>query len=86
MQGARKSSGFFIFIVLFGAICGSFIGDIIGTNVKSLIFFKSVYSIGMPKPLILDLRVIIITFGLNFNINLMTIIGVILAIILYRKL
>jgi len=85
LKGSNKSSAFFIFIVLLGSICGSLIGDLIGSNIKVLSFLKSVYFIGMNKPLVLDLKVISLSFAINFNINLMSIIGIIVAIILYRK-
>jgi hypothetical protein len=84
----RNTSGrtvFFVFIVFLGAIAGSLIGDLIGSNIKSLNFLRSVYTIGTSQPIYLNLKVIGITFGINFNLNIMTIIGVIVAIILIRK-
>jgi hypothetical protein len=86
LRGSEKSIGFLIFIILLGAICGSLLGDMLGTNIKALQFLKVIYSIGTNKPLALDLKVLSLSFGINFNINLMSIIGIILAIILHRKL
>lgn len=86
MRGSEKSTGFLIFIILLGAICGSLLGDMLGSNVKALDFLKNVYSIGTSKPLTLDLKVLSLSFGINFNVNLMSILGIILAIILYKKL
>lgn len=85
MRGAEKSIGFLWFIIFLGAVCGSLAGDILGNNLSSLSFLKNSYAIGMSTPVVLNLKVMDITLGLNFNINIMTIIGIILAIILYRR-
>ncbi|MCM8710362.1 DUF4321 domain-containing protein [Clostridium sp. SYSU_GA19001] len=85
MKGLDKSKGFFIFTVFLGAIGGSLLGDMLGTNIKFLHALKSVYSIGTSKPITLDLKVLSLSFGLNYNVNLMSIFGIVLAIILYRK-
>jgi hypothetical protein len=71
--------------MLIGAISGSFIGGLLGDNINALRFLKSTYTIGMASPMVIDLKVLAITFGMNFNINIMSIIGIVLAIILYRK-
>jgi hypothetical protein len=86
LRGSEKSIGFLIFVILLGAICGSLIGDLLGANINVLKFLRNIYTIGTSKPLTLDLKVLSLSFGINFNINLMSILGIILAIILYRKL
>ncbi|AEB75551.1 DUF4321 domain-containing protein [Clostridium botulinum] len=84
MRGNNKS-GFFVFIILLGGICGSFIGEILGNNIGPLSFLKATYPIGTASPFVLNLKVVEITFGVNFYVNVMAIIGVIIAILLYRK-
>lgn len=74
-----------ILMMLAGAIGGTIAGDIVGTNVKTLDFFSKAYTLGTTSPLVFNMKIFTLTFGLNFNINLMTIIGLILAIILFRK-
>ena len=85
MKSAERKNPYFIFFILIGAISGSFIGGLLGDNVSALKFLKSTYTIGMNTPMLIDFKVLAVTFGINFNINIMSIIGVILAIILYRK-
>ncbi|WPC42880.1 DUF4321 domain-containing protein [Clostridium sp. JS66] len=85
MRGAEKGIGFLWFIIFLGAVCGSLIGDILGNNLSFLSFLKNSYAIGTSTPISLNLKVMIVTLGLNFNINVMTIIGIIMAIILYKR-
>lgn len=80
-----KGKGMLVFVIVISAIAGNFIGDIIGSSVKTLNFFKISYSIGTSNPLVLNLKVIKVTLGINFNVNIMAIIGVIIAMVLYRK-
>lgn len=85
VRGAEKSISFLWFVIFLGAVCGSLIGDILGDSLSILSFLKNSYSVGMSTPIVLNLKVMVLTLGLNFNINIMTIIGVIMAIILYRR-
>ena len=85
MKSTEKRNSYFVFFILTGAISGSLIGDLLGNNVGALKFLKSTYTIGTSNPMLIDFKVFAVTFGINFNINIMSIIGIILAIILYRK-
>jgi hypothetical protein len=82
---AEKSISFLWFIIFLGAVCGSLIGDVLGNSLHILSFLRTSYTIGTATPVILDLKVMSLTLGLNFNINFVTIIGIIMAIILYRR-
>jgi hypothetical protein len=84
MRGGERRE-FLWFFILLGAISGSLIGDFVGDNIKGLAFLKTSYPIGTSSPFVLNLKVMVITIGLNLNMNIMTIIGIILAIILYRR-
>jgi len=85
LKSTEKRNPYFIFFILIGAITGSFIGELLGDNISALEFLKNTYTIGMTSPMLIDLKVLAVTFGINFKINIMSIIGIILAIILYRK-
>ena len=85
MKSSEKKNSYFIFFMLLGAISGSLIGELLGQNINALGFLKNTYTIGMGTPMLIDLKVLSVTFGLNFNVNIMSIIGIVLAIILYRK-
>ena len=77
---------FFVFIILLGALLGTLLGEILGSKFKVLDFLKLSYTLGTPKNIDVDLKVLSFSFGVNFYVNFMTIIGIILAIIIiYRK-
>ncbi|AYD39878.1 DUF4321 domain-containing protein [Clostridium fermenticellae] len=85
MKGAEKSSGFLWFIIFLGAVFGSFVGDIIGNSFNMLSFLGKSYTIGSSTPFVLNLRFMILTLSASVNVSIMTILGTIIAIILYRK-
>ncbi|ARC85583.1 hypothetical protein U732_1189 [Clostridium argentinense CDC 2741] len=85
MKNSERKTREYIFVILLAAISGSFIGEVLSKSVSFLDILGRSYSIGLSDPFLLDLKVIGITFGIYFNINLMSIICVILAIILFRK-
>lgn len=84
MKSTGKTSYFFIFIVLLGALTGSLLGETL-SQIPALSFLGKVYNIGMSQPVILNLKVMVLTFGINLSMNVMSIVGIIVAIILYRK-
>ncbi|AAK79211.1 hypothetical protein BJV85_002758 [Clostridium acetobutylicum] len=75
-----------LFLSLIGCVGGSLVGDILGEHFTKIDFLKKAYSIGTVKPLVIDLKVLNFTLGLNFNVNLMSILGIIVAIIIYSKI
>lgn len=85
MKNSEKKTREYVFVILLAAISGSFIGEVLARNIGIFSFLGNSYAIGLSKPILLDLKVIGITFGIYFNVNLMSIICVILAIILFRK-
>ena len=85
MKGSVKKRGLLWIFIFLGAVLGSILGNIIGSSLSFLNFFRDSYAVGMSKPLVLNLKVIVLTFGVNFKINIMSIVGIIMAIILYRR-
>lgn len=85
MGKTYKSTKEYIFITLLGAISGSFIGQFLGNTFTNLEFLGKTYAIGFQNPLVVDLKVLQVTFGLNFSLNIMALVGIILAIVIYKK-
>ena len=76
------------FILIIFILCGLVIGGLIGEltkNVSWLNFLSYGQSFGLTNPVTLDLGVMQLTLGLMFKINIAGILGIILAIFIYRK-
>ena len=77
-----------IWILLLFILCGIVIGGLLGdlaSKVDFLWWLSYGESFGLSQPIELDLSVIKLTFGLMFKINISSIMGMILAIFIYRK-
>lgn len=77
-----------IWILLIFILSGLVVGGLLGELAKSvdwLWWLGYGQSFGLEEPLILDLSVIKVTFALMFKINIASIIGMALAIAIYRK-
>lgn len=72
-------------MILSGIVLGGFIGQL-ASNVSYLSWLNFGKTFGLAQPVVLDLGVLVLTFALTINITIASIIGVIIAIILYRKL
>lgn len=69
-------------LLLVGAVFGSLIGAALGDVIPILNYGKT---IGVD-PFVVDLNVIILTFGLKLSLNLSGILGIVIAFFIYRKL
>jgi len=85
MGKSYKTAKEYVFITLLGAISGSFIGEFLGNTFKALDFLGKNYFMGLKNPLVIDLKVLELTFGLGFGLNLMAIVGMVLAIVLFKR-
>lgn len=88
---ARKADSIVVLlvIVILGALIGSVIGEVIGTlapgGYLEKVFSRGVNP-GLAPPAVLDLKVLTLTFGLTVKINLASLLGIVLALLIYRKL
>ena len=85
MKYGNSKKNILVLMLCVGTLGGTLLGEILGSKFKVLDFLKQNYIIGTPKNLYFDLKIINFTFGINFYINLMTIIGIVLAIIINRR-
>lgn len=72
-------------LILIGIVIGGFIGQLTA-NVPALSWLSYGQTFGFTNPIVLDLGILVLTFALTINITIAGIIGVILAIIIYRFL
>jgi len=82
MRNTGKSGWILLLILLCGIVIGGFIGEVLGNFLPIL---KYGYSIGV-SPHTYDFRILKLTFGLTFNINMFSILGIIISIIIFRRL
>lgn len=66
-------------LILAGIVIGGFIGSVLPVD-----WLNYGQSFGLTTPVVLDLGILCITFGLSIKITVASIIGIILAIIIYR--
>ena len=82
----RSKNGWVLLIMLLsGIVLGGFIG-MLTANVSGLSWLNYGQSFGLENPIVLDLVLLILTFGLTIHISIASILGVVIAIIIYRKL
>ncbi|MBO4996686.1 MAG: DUF4321 domain-containing protein [Lachnospira sp.] len=80
---SRKNSWALFLLLLAGIVLGSFIGYL-SQSVSFLSWLSYGKTFGLESPVVLNLGVLVLTFGLTIDINIASIIGVIIAIIIYR--
>lgn len=84
MATREKNIWILIVFILCGIVVGGLLGDL-ASKVDFLWWLSYGESFGFSTPIKLDLNVIQLTFGLMFKINIASIIGMVLAIFIYRK-
>lgn len=83
---ATKEKNIWILLVflLSGLVLGGLLGEL-ASKIDWLWWLSYGESFGLATPIELDLSVISITFALMFKINMASIIGMAIAIFIYRK-
>ncbi len=81
----EKRTWILIVFILCGIVIGSLLGEL-AANVDWLRWLSFGKSFGISEPMTLNLGVIKMTFGLLININMASIIGMLIALMAYRYL
>ncbi len=85
MATKDKNIWILILFILSGIVIGGLLGEL-ASKIDFLWWLGYGETFGLSSPLELDLSVIKITFGLMFKINISSILGMALAIFIYRKI
>jgi hypothetical protein len=80
-----KNNWALLLMVLAGVVLGGFIGQL-ASGVSALSWLDYGQTFGLSQPLVLDLGILVLTFALTIKITIAGIIGIVLAIIIYRLL
>ena len=81
----EKSNITFALSLISGLVIGGFMGDVMA-KVPFLGWLNYGKSIGLTNPFYLDLSFLTLTFGLTINMTIAGIIGMVIALVLYKKL
>lgn len=82
---AAKNYWTLLLLILAGIVLGGFIGELT-SNVSFLSWLSYGQSFGLSDPLVLNLGILVLTFGLKIKITIAGIIGILIAILIYRLL
>ena len=85
MATKDKNIWILLIFILSGLVIGGLLGEL-ASKVDWLWWLSFGQQFGLETPLVLDLSVLKITFALLFKINISSIIGMILAIFIYKKI
>ena len=84
MRGAGSKNAWALFLlILAGIVLGGFIG-VLAEGVPALSWLSYGQTFGVETPIVLNLGLVVITFGLTIKITIASIIGVIISIFIYR--
>lgn len=82
-SNTRKNNWILFVILLCGIVLGGFLGQL-ASNVSFLSWLGFGSTFGFTSPVVLDLGILVITFGLTITINIASIIGLIIGVVVYR--
>lgn len=77
----RKNNWACFLLILAGIVVGGFIGSLFPET-----WLNYGQSFGLSDPMILNLGILTITFGLSIRITIASILGIALAVVIYRFL
>jgi hypothetical protein len=78
-----KGTGITLLIIILGGVLGGCLGELLGLLIPAGFFhdlFIKGFSLGFDSPLVLDLRIIVLTFGFKIFINFFGVVGMIVGL------
>lgn len=84
MATKEKNIWVLLIFMLSGLVIGGLLGEL-ASKVDWLWWLSYSQTFGLDNPIVLDLSVVKITFALMFKINVASIIGLLLAVFVYKK-
>ena len=85
MATREKNIWILLIFILSGLVVGGLLGEL-ASKVDWLWWLSYGQSFGLENPITLDLSIMQITFALMFKISISSIIGLVLAIFIYKKI
>ena len=85
MATKEKNIWILLIFILSGLVIGGLLGEL-ASRVEWLWWLSYSRDFGLENPITLDLSIMQITFALMFKISMSSIIGMVLAIFIYKKI
>ena len=88
-MAASRGLGLIVLIVVVGLVVGSLLGELVASLLPSGVVHDLLTrgpQIGLAPPATLDLRFMALTFGMMFKVNVVGILGILLAAVALRRL
>ena len=84
MATREKNIWILLLFICAGIVIGGLLGEF-ASGVDFLWWLGYGQNFGITNPVVLDLSIVSITFGIQFKINIASIIGIAVALFVYRK-
>ena len=88
-MAAGRGVGLVVLVIVAGLVVGSLLGELLGSLIPSGVghdLLSKGPTIGLTPPVSLDLRFLALTFGLSLKVNLVGIVGIVIAAVTLRRL
>lgn len=89
MAEGKSSIGFYIIVLLIGAVIGSILGEVIGAVIpKEPEIIHNIFVTGISYgigPIPIDLKFFTFTIGFSLKLTLSSVIGIVIAAIIMKK-
>jgi len=86
---AHRGLGLLLVAIIAGLVIGSLLGELIA-QVVSAPWLRDLLTrgptIGLTTPATLDLKLLSVTFGAAFKVNVVGVVGILLAVVIFRRL
>ena len=81
----RKNFWILLIMLLAGVVLGGFMGQL-ANGISWLSWLNFGQSFGLDSPLVINFGILVITLGLTIKITMASIIGIAIALIIYRMI
>ncbi|MBO5278517.1 MAG: DUF4321 domain-containing protein [Lachnospiraceae bacterium] len=82
---SSKNAWALFLLILAGIVLGGFIGTLTA-NIPFLSWLNYGQTFGLDSPVVLNLGIIVLTFGMTIRITIASIIGIVISVLIYRWL
>ena len=85
----HRSLGVLLLAIVVGLVFGSLVGELLAQFLLSP-WLKDVLTrgpmLGLTPPMTLDLRLLAVTFGIVFKVNVVGVLGIVVALLIIRRM